>query len=48
MKKLIIILGCIVLGCYIFTMLLGDQDTSFKNLQKEVFEQEESSYSTIP
>lgn len=48
MKKLIIILGCIILGCYIFIAILGNQDTSFKSLQENLFKQEEQMYSPVP
>lgn len=48
MKKMIIILGCILLGCYIFNLLVGSDPSSFKNLQKQVMEQEIQSYSTAP
>lgn len=48
MKKIIIILGSIILGCYIFTMLLGDENNSFKNLQKQVIEQELNCYEENP
>lgn len=48
MKKMIIILGCILLGCYIFTLILGDNSSSFKNMQKKVMEYELESYSQIP
>ena len=45
---MIIILGCILLGAYIFFLLLRDNDSSFKNTQKKVFEYEINSYSPIP
>ncbi|QSX04915.1 hypothetical protein JYG23_09445 [Sedimentibacter sp. zth1] len=38
MKKIIIILGCIILGCFIFEMLLGDDDTSYKSVQKNLMQ----------
>lgn len=48
MKKMIIILGCILLGCYIFNLLLGDQLTSLRNMQKEIMETEIQSYHSNP
>ena len=48
MKKMIIILGCILLGCYIFTLLLGDQSTSLRNMQRKVMEKEIQSYHSSP
>ncbi len=48
MKKMIIILGCVLLGCFIFTLILGDDASSVKNMQKEVMEYELDSYSQIP
>ena len=48
MKKMIIILGCILLGCYIFTLLLGDQSTSLRNMQRHVMEKEIQNYHSNP
>ncbi len=48
MKKMIIILGCVLLGCFIFTLILGDDTSSIKNVQKKVMEYELESYSQIP
>ena len=48
MKKIIIILGCILLGCYIFTLILGDNATSIKGLQRQVMQTQIESYANLP
>lgn len=44
MKKIIIILGCIILGCYIFNMLISDDSDSLKTLQKNVMQTQIDNY----
>ncbi len=36
MKQLIIIIGTIILGVYIFNMMVGNNPSSLKNISKEI------------
>ncbi len=47
MKKLILILGGILLGCFIFGLLLND-DSSIKSSVKKVMQYEIDQYKQIP
>jgi len=47
MKKLILILGGILLGCFIFGLLLND-DSSIKSSAKKVMQYEIDQYQQIP
>lgn len=36
MKNLIIIIGTIILGCYIFQLIVGSSDDSLMNVSKNI------------
>jgi len=48
MKKLIIILGCILLGSYIFNLLVGDSKTSFKSLEYKLMQEQVDGFNPVP
>lgn len=47
MKKLILILGGILLGCFIFGLILND-DASIKSSVKKVMQYEIDQYQQVP
>ena len=47
MKNIIIILGCIILGCYIFNLLLNDEG-SIKQTQGKLMERQVEGYIVVP
>lgn len=48
MKKMILILGCIMLGAYIFGLILGDSPDSMKSLESEFMQQQLDNYRPEP
>lgn len=48
MKKLIIILGCILLGSYIFNLLLSDSDKSLKSVEYRLMQEQVDNFSPNP
>lgn len=46
MKNLIIIIGTIILGVYIFNMMVGDGEDSLKSVSKDIMMKTIESYST--
>ncbi len=48
MKKLIVILGCILLGCLVSIMILGEDEHTLKNTQKTLFQLEIDRYNKDP
>ena len=44
MKQLVVIIGTVILGCMIFSMMVGDSPGSLKNVSLDVMEKAMEEY----
>lgn len=48
MKKIIVIAGCIILGVYIYNLVLGDDENTLKTQSKKVMQRQIQEYKIEP